>query len=158
MGRDIIQLLRNLSPDVLELNRELLSGATTPAPAPARTSNISSERELQQAILDWYAAQIQLRNLADCDVLMAIPNGQYRPGQRPEPGMRPGVPDLFLPVARRGYYGLWLELKWGQNRPTPEQEAWLARLQKLNHCCAVVRSLEEAQELLSWYMGWSQSP
>lgn len=152
MGRDIIQLLRNLSPDVAELNWDTLAEAVQPSPV--SVANISSERELQQAILDWYAVQVRLRNCPEHDVLMAIPNGQYRPGQRPEPGIRPGVPDLFLPVARRGYYGLWLELKWGRNKTTPEQDEWIARLQKLNHCCAVVRSLEEAQEVLSWYMDW----
>lgn len=36
-------------------------------------------------------------------------------------GMVKGIFDLFLPVSRNGYSGLYIEMKVGRNKPTTEQ-------------------------------------
>ncbi|MCV4697551.1 VRR-NUC domain-containing protein, partial [Escherichia coli] len=43
-------------------------------------------------------------------------------------GLRPGVPDYHLPVARGGYLSLYLELKVDKNRTSPEQKAMIRDL------------------------------
>lgn len=116
-----------------------------------------TERDLQASII----AECDLRANQDprWRLLLAIPNGQYRKGQRMEPGLRAGVPDLFLPVARDktthhdAFHGLWLELKVGRNRPSEAQERWLATLDEQGYCTCVVRSADMAIELLDWYLG-----
>lgn len=40
-------------------------------------------------------------------------------------GVKPGVPDVFLPVARKGFHGLYIEMKWGENVPSDEQYKWI---------------------------------
>jgi hypothetical protein len=48
-------------------------------------------------------------------LLHAIPNGDWRgwgTGKKLKAqGVIPGIPDLFLPVARSGFHGLYIELK-----------------------------------------------
>lgn len=58
----------------------------------------------------------------ELDMLYHIPNGGSRnkieAANLRRQGVRSGVPDLCLPVARGNYHGLYIELKWGNiNRP-----------------------------------------
>lgn len=52
-------------------------------------------------------------------------------------GLKSGVPDLCLPVARSGYHGLYIELKAGKNKPTDNQLAWLEVLEAQGYKTAV---------------------
>ncbi|GIV81815.1 MAG: hypothetical protein KatS3mg051_1169 [Anaerolineae bacterium] len=107
---------------------------------------------MQQAVVEWCQVVASVHNRPEYGYIMAIPNGQYRRGQRPEPG-HPTWRARFVPaVARRGHHGLWLELKFGRNTTTAQQDWWLATLREQGYCCAVVRSLEEAQEVIDWYL------
>jgi hypothetical protein len=54
-------------------------------------------------------------------------------------GMKKGYPDIFLPVKRGIYSGLYIELKKvGGKKPGPEQEKWLEALSEQGfdtYCC-----------------------
>ena len=43
-------------------------------------------------------------------------------------GLKSGVPDVVLPVPNGGSHGLYLEMKFGNNKPTKEQEAYMRLL------------------------------
>ena len=44
-------------------------------------------------------------------------------------GMRRGFPDLFIPQAKKGFYGMFVELKRDITcKPTKEQLHWIAKL------------------------------
>jgi hypothetical protein len=110
-----------------------------------------NEYQLQQSIV----AECDLRANQDkhYGLILAIPNGQFRRGQRMEPGLRAGAPDLLLPVPRRGYHGLFMELKVGRNRLTAQQSAWLSNLKFLGYCAVVVYDdPAEAMRVLQWYL------
>ena len=68
-------------------------------------------------------------------------------------GMKKGYPDIQLPVARRGYHGMYIEMKHGRNRPEREQKAWLKRLKDEGHYVTVAYSALEAWDELMWYLG-----
>lgn len=110
-----------------------------------------SEHDLQAALIaecDRRAATNPLWGL-----ILAIPNGQYRKGQRMEPGLRPGVPDLLLPIERHGYIGMFLELKVNDNPLSPMQEVWLSKLAQQGYYCVVIRdSLQSAIQIIDWYL------
>lgn len=110
-----------------------------------------TENQLQASIIqqcDWRANQNELYGR-----IFAVPNGQYRPGQRMEPGLRRGVPDLLLLAPSRGYQGLALELKVKRNGTTPDQEDWLLWLRNHNYLTRVVRdSVDEAMQIIEWYI------
>lgn len=67
-------------------------------------------------------------------------------------GLKPGVPDIVLPVARGGYIGLYIELKYGRNETTENQKVWLRDLRDQNHLTAVCYGWEQAKELIESYM------
>ena len=77
----------------------------------------------QQIVVRW--AELSKMQYPELKWLHAIPNGcgialPTRVRMQKE-GVKSGVPDLFLPVARHGYYGFYLEMKWGDNKLSPEQ-------------------------------------
>lgn len=109
-----------------------------------------SERDEQAALFDW--AELQGNITPELKLLFAIPNGQYRKGQRPEAGLKSGVPDLFLPVHRGLHHGLFVEMKHGRNKPTDEQVGWLEALAGEGYKTAVCYSFEEAQRVILDYL------
>lgn len=67
-------------------------------------------------------------------------------------GMVAGVPDLSLPVARRGFNGLYIEMKFGDNKPTKDQVEFMAMLKDQGYKTAVTYSAEEARSLIRHYL------
>lgn len=90
------------------------------------------------------------------DMLFSIPNG----GQRhiavaiklKAEGVRAGVPDLMLAVARGGYHGMFIEMKSGYNKPTVAQACWLERAAKEGYHCVVCYNAVEAWDAVKKYI------
>lgn len=68
-------------------------------------------------------------------------------------GVKKGVPDLCLPVARGGWHGLYIEMKAPGGRPTQEQLWWLEELMKQGYYAAICCGWEAATMTLSDYLG-----
>ncbi len=90
-------------------------------------------------------------------LLFAVPNGGRRDvvtGARLKAeGVKRGVPDVWLPVARGGYHGCVIELKANvKGRPTREQVEWLKKLEEQGYYAALALGAEAAKRLLTWYL------
>lgn len=89
-------------------------------------------------------------------LLYHIPNG----GSRNEleavnlkkQGVRAGVPDLCLPVARGGYHGLYIEMKAGKNKPTEKQLEWIEALRDEGYAVSICWGFEAARQELEKYL------
>ncbi len=66
-------------------------------------------------------------------------------------GLRPGVPDICLPVPKGGYSGLYIELKRIGGKPTEEQIDWLELLNNYGHCVAICEGAEAAERVITAY-------
>jgi hypothetical protein len=66
--------------------------------------------------------------------------------------MKPGVSDLFLPCARGGWFGLYMELKKKGGRVREGQAEFLAFVSQQGYFDAVCYSYEEAVEVLELYL------
>lgn len=79
----------------------------------------ASEHQVQSAFFDWARRHPVARRA------YAIPNGGHRhvvvASKLKAEGVRKGVLDIHLPVPRGGAHGLWIEMKAGAGRMTPEQ-------------------------------------
>lgn len=125
-----------------------------------------SEHDDQVALMHWVA--IHAPSAPELNLLYAVPNGAKLPYRgkgknrfSPEAlrlkdeGMKPGIPDLVLPVARKGFHGMYIELKHGKNRPTPEQIWWNDRLTEQGYLAVVCWGWKEAAQVLAEYLGYA---
>jgi len=68
-------------------------------------------------------------------------------------GMKRGYPDIFLPVARGGYHGLFIELKRVRGGVvSPYQKQWLNDLTDQGYFACVCRGADAAKRLLVKYL------
>lgn len=93
----------------------------------------------------------------ELDLLFHIPNGGSRNKREAanlkRQGVKSGVPDLFLPVPRGGYHGLFIELKYGKNKPTDAQRKWAAALNEQGYMAVVCYGFEDARDTIEKYLG-----
>lgn len=112
------------------------------------------EHLAQVAVVTW--AALAKQEFPELGLLFAIPNGGHRnvivARKLKAEGVRAGVPDLMLPVARGKWHGLFIEMKAGKNQPSAEQSALLLRLDGQGYLTAVCHSSESAILLLREYL------
>lgn len=105
-------------------------------------------------------SQEQIAVIDYCDFkhipIFHIPNGGSRnkieAANLKRQGVRAGVPDLMLPVAKQGYHGLFIEMKVGYNKPTENQEKWIELLSKNGYLVKTCWGADEAINLITNYM------
>lgn len=117
---------------------------------------IRNEHDLQVAVFEEFD-RIAL-TYPEYEMIYAIPNGQYRPGQRMEPGLKKGYPDIGwdLPRLDRStgiiYPGLRVELKVKRNKLSDEQVWWAERLKEQGYYVeSVWDSVERVLSVFDWY-------
>lgn len=123
-----------------------------------------SEHDEQVALLEW-AALNEFR-LPDLRWLFAVPNGArltWKTDNRGnrysseaqrlrKEGLKRGVPDLFLPVPKGRFHGMFIEMKAEGGEPSDEQMAWLEALNDRGYLAALAFGFEEATELIEDYL------
>ncbi len=116
--------------------------------------NTNSESNEQITLFEW--CEYNLGKYPELKLLFHIPNGGYRStataGRMKAEGVKAGVPDLFLPVAKGGYHGLFIEMKAGKNKPTMHQTKWLDHLSNQGYLTVVCYSWEDAAKVLTKYL------
>lgn len=96
----------------------------------------------------------ELRNM------FAIPNGGARhlfvAKKLKAEGVKAGVLDIFLATPRdqgmEKYNGLFIELKYGNNKPSKYQKEWITRLTRAGYQCEVCYGFEEARSVILEYL------
>lgn len=116
---------------------------------------LGSEHEEQVALFQW-AATMEGR-LPALMMLFAVPNGGHRHKavarrMRAE-GQKAGVLDVWLPIPRKEYHALIIEMKVGRNRLSPEQRWWADRLTEHGYCVAVCYGWLQAARGIVRYLG-----
>lgn len=115
----------------------------------------SSEAKEQEVLIQW--CEIQKKKYPELGLIFHIPNGGYRnkfeAANLKRQGVKAGVPDLFMAVPNKKYHGLFIEMKWGKNKPTENQEEWILRLSEQGYKVNVCYSSIEAIEVIKEYLG-----
>jgi len=68
-------------------------------------------------------------------------------------GVKPGVPDLCLPVARGKYHGLYVEMKTETGVESTDQIWWREELTAQGYFSEVCHGYLPAIKVLEWYLG-----
>ena len=119
-----------------------------------RNVRIDNEAGAQEALFSWIS--YQLGRYPELKLAYHIPNGGKRDARTAanlkRQGVKAGVPDIHLPVARGGYHGLYIELKVGKNTQTEKQKEWQQELTKQGYLSVVCYGWQEAAEQLINYL------
>lgn len=113
-----------------------------------------NEEDSEQAdTIKWF--DLQYRKLDGR--LFAVPNGGKRSkitaAMLKRTGVRPGVPDLVLPVPMAGYHGLYIEMKKKEGGTvSKEQKDWLQFLLLQGYMAVVCNGFEEAKAVITNYL------
>lgn len=121
---------------------------------PARAKPVDREGQEQAALM----REIQLRYHEVYELIYHVPNGGHRvkavAAKLKAQGVKAGIPDLVLPMARGGYFGLYIEFK-ATIDPAPvssSQQACIKRLNAQGYLAVVCRGHFDAMECLRAYL------
>ena len=114
-----------------------------------------SEYEEQAAVFAW--SEISVREHPELDLLQGSLNGvRLTIGQAvkaKKSGMKAGYPDCFLPIARHGYHGLFIEMKRRKGgRMSKEQIEYFEKLTAQGYLCQECKGSDSAISILKWYL------
>ncbi len=113
-----------------------------------------TEAQEQTCLFQW--AGYQQVEFEELKLLHHVPNGGKRDKRTAiglkRQGVKAGVPDVVLPCARGGYFGLDIELKVGKNKTTDKQNEWIKALRDQNYLVEVCYGWREAAEVLLNYI------
>lgn len=125
-----------------------------------------NENELQEQFFAWTATVTvgtnpkYKRRLRD--FVFAIPNGMHVAGDARKraiyvaalkrQGLTPGVSDVFLSLPNEIYHGLYIEFKFGKNKPSADQVAFQKNMAGAMYQVAVAYTLEEAKTVVGNYL------
>lgn len=113
-----------------------------------------SEAQEQAAIIEWAAYNQGI--YPELKLLYHIPNGGRRDARTgammKRQGVKAGVPDLHLPVARGGYHSLYIELKTTKGKTRESQDEWIKALNEQGNLAVVCHGAEEAIATIKLYL------
>ena len=115
-----------------------------------------TEAQHQSAVFKW-SRQPQIRQeYPELALMYHIPNEGKRSGRTAnnlkQQGLKSGVPDICLPVARGGFSSLYIELKAEKGCVTPNQQWWIDTLRRFGCCVSLCYGWEEATSLIHKYL------
>jgi len=127
----------------------------TPEKYAACGTEHAHQAALFMSLVAHYADHPELR------LAFAIPNGGKRDaitaGRLKAEGVKAGVPDLMLPIARGEYHGLFIEMKRpksdGKEAGTEQtvQSEFMKSLTAQHYLCATCHHYQHALEIILWY-------
>ena len=118
-----------------------------------------TEHDEQAALIQWAETIVVTGRAPQLACLFAIPNGaqtkNYLMGNKlVEEGLKKGIPDLFLAYPNSESHGLFVEMKFGKNKPSKEQAEWEDRLTASGYKCVTCWSWIDAARLILTYLGY----
>jgi hypothetical protein len=116
-----------------------------------------SESTEQQAVVQWFNIKYPKYRL------ISVPNGQMIGGRNKfalikkykAEGMTSGVSDLLLCVARKGYHGLWIEMKDKGKKASslsPDQIYWQSEMRDAGYKAEWAAGFDEAKKIIEEYL------
>ena len=117
-------------------------------------SNPKTEAQHQMNVINW--SILHTAEWPELALLHHIPNGGNRDAiegrHLKQQGVKPGVPDLHLPVACGPYHSLYIEMKTEKGRTSDAQKWWIEFLISQGNFVEVCHGWQSAGRVLEWYL------
>lgn len=108
------------------------------------------EHKIQCSCIEWFRYQYPKY------LIYAIPNGGERnvivAAKLKAEGVLSGVPDLHIPTAKKGFHGLYIEMKAGKNKVSDNQRTIMDKLSDEGYKCSVCYSFDEFMKEVNEYL------
>lgn len=117
---------------------------------------IAPDEDFEQSMLiQW--CELSEQKYPALKMIYAIPNGANKSPAAAmkfkRTGLRSGVPDLCLPVARGRFHSLYIEMKRTvKGNVSLNQKLWIEWLRKAGHRVEVCKGAEEAKTVIRDYL------
>lgn len=115
---------------------------------------IPTEEEEQTALFSW--AKLAEARFPVLRLMHHIPNGGKRSKSEAArfraAGVKAGVSDVFLPCARGGYHGLYIEMKALDGRPSAEQKKFAEGVRSEGYLAVLCYGAEQAEKTIVDYL------
>lgn len=124
-----------------------------------RVADYPSEHLEQVALFEWIA--LQTGRWPELALTFAVPNGAMMGGGKigairarglMAEGMRPGVPDIFIPCPRHGCNGAFIEMKSRNGKLRANQQEYLEQAERYGYATCVAYGADDAIAFLERYM------
>ncbi len=126
--------------------------------APRRTPSVDYEGMEQAALFRW----MQVRHPLAWKLAYHPANGGHRvkavAAKLKAQGVKAGVSDICLPMARGGWFGLYIEFKATPPHDavvSPSQAAFLMAVEQQGYMAIVCRGMDEAMQVIDGYLAHS---
>jgi hypothetical protein len=128
-----------------------------------KTSHVSNIKELipkeceeQVVLFRW--AELNKNKYPFIELMFSIPNGGSRniieAVHLQQQGVKPGVPDVFLPVANGVYHGLFIEMKRIKGGVlSDKQDEYIIKLKQQFYRVDICKGADEAIRVIKDYYG-----
>ena len=118
-----------------------------------------TESAEQIALFRW--AELQRKNMPGLELIYHIPNGGSRnkaeAANLKMQGVKAGVPDICLPVARGHWHGMYIEMKRRKGaRVSSKQREYIEALRKQGYLAVVCKGWCEAAMHIEGYMRYDE--
>lgn len=114
----------------------------------------TTESQEQIALFEWSA--IMEYKYPELKLMFHVPNGGLRnkvvAAKLKLEGVKSGVPDVVLPVARNGFYGLYIELKAKGGKLSDNQLWWIAATRNQGYLSVICYGWEQAKDVIEMYL------
>lgn len=116
---------------------------------------VPTEAQEQKMLFEWVFYQSY--KYPELKLCHHIPNGGSRnkieAAKLKAQGVKPGVPDICLPVPNGEYHGLYIELKRRDGGHVSEnQKAWLSALKACGYKAEICKGADEAVSMIEDYL------
>lgn len=113
------------------------------------------EDDHQKALFEW-AQLATVGGIRVGDYLYASANGGKRnikeAARMKAQGVKAGVSDLHLPIARGGFIGLWIELKAPKGKASQLQIDWVNKMAEQGHMALFCYGWTAAKQTITDYL------
>jgi len=147
---------RRVNPDAVDPSKII---------TPESLAASGTEHGNQAAVFQWIATTGQY-TYPDLNLAFAIPSGGLRhpatAAKLKAEGVKPGVSDVFLPVPRLGFHGMWAELKLPEYRNrknggrSDDQIKFQEAMRRNGYHVVTCYGWFELASALCSYLGWQQ--
>lgn len=116
--------------------------------------SLRSEATEQRDVISW--CHHHENQYPDLKWIYHCPNGGSRQtaeaARLKTQGVKPGVPDLNLPIAKGTYHGLFMEMKYNNGTVSPYQKEWLLAMRAAGYYTCVCYGYDYAVKVIEAYV------